>query len=225
MGISNPTGILSLTTNVTNNTATATTTRAPPGSLILVFVGAWTTPNSVIGGTVSDSAGNTYTNVCQTPTTGNLNTWCFSWFACINSQFDLPSGGTITANVSPSQNFQIAACFVTGANGGLDVHPTQTNIAGITSFTLASGGLASSNEILFGGDNTDNGVVTGYADNAGWNQLFSPVIPFAWQIVTSAASVNWSPSWTGAATESAGLVSFKATPIVAIAGWAETECG
>src|SRR5215469_90852 len=195
--------------NIAAGTNNVTTADAPAGSLIVVGLGTWASTNGTTTG-VSDSAGNTYTKLSEGAPTVGIPYPAAIWYS--SNITHLPLGGTISQTNSGNVTYSIVACVVSGANGGSDVH-TTANASGVTTNTLASGGLAASSEIIFGLTAT-TGSLSGYAANSPFTEIgFSPsgnAMGFAYDIVSTNASVNFAPSWSSNQTIAQCVGSFKA---------------
>jgi hypothetical protein len=188
-----------------NNVTTLTTTRdVPAGSLVVLEIGAFTTPSvSLLPATVTDNAGNTFVFAVEDSVSYADTLW-----SCLNVNH-MPVGTVIT--FSGSQSVSISAVAVSGANGGLDKTNHTGNGSAVTSTSFSTGALSSNNEIVFCGINDTNGLGT-WTEGAGFTPLGSGSggRPPSYQIVNSTAPVTWAPSWTTATDYSAVIASFKA---------------
>lgn len=185
---------------------------APVGSLIVVAVSTWAGLNGTATG-VTDSAGNTYSLAIQGAAIAAVP-YPAAIYYCINSAFDLPNGGWIAVTNSGAIVDNVYACSVSGANGGLDATNSGHVAASSSTISLATGALASANEIVFGLTATSDSL-TGFANSAGFTELAfgvsggSNASGFGYDIVSSNASVTYAPTWTSA--RAAGVMaSFKA---------------
>lgn len=131
----------------------------PAGALIVVFIGE---QDTVIGGSVADTAGNTYTAVG-----GKVNSTpnCYGRFFYAYNVSALVSANSITFTKHTSgSRAVITAWYVTGsqiASDPLDAAVSATNSGNVTSQTVTSGAPSVAGELLvacccFAGTDTDN---------------------------------------------------------------------
>jgi hypothetical protein len=182
-----------------------TTGDAPAGSLIFAFVGASNgSPDTITA--LTDSAGNTYTLAAQSAgAAGFFNTSI--WFC--NDALHLPVGSTFTATTASAGTYVIAAGYALGYSGGKDKTTVNSAITG-TSASLASGVLTVANELVVAAVYNQAASVV-YTEGAGFATLINHAsFDFAWQIVSSTASVSYAPSWNTATNFTAVLATFEA---------------
>src|SRR5690348_1042780 len=117
MAIGTPTQ-LCIVANSVSGAHVATAVDAPSGSLIVVFVAAWSSNNGTVTA-VTDSAGNTYSLAVQHAASASAS-YPAAIYYCANTANDLPSGGWIAATNSGAVTQGLYACSVSGANAGVD---------------------------------------------------------------------------------------------------------
>jgi hypothetical protein len=196
-----------------------TTAQIPAGSLITVFVGASISNQSMSGVTISDGI-NTYTLAIQNVQTSGV----FSaglWY-CSNC-ITVPLGTTFTASPAATGPvpFVSGIAYVSGANGGLDKTNSSVSASAL-GFSLATGSLNNSSEVIFGALSTGATFLT-YTEGAGFTSLYGTNAQilaggsnFVYDVVSSTSSVAWAPSWTAATSPSySGVIaSFMATDVL-----------
>lgn len=181
------------------------TAGAAAGNLIVVAVGSWTAGYYVSA--LTDSAGNSYT-LAKVPLVADQPP--ASIFYCVNCPHALTTSTTFTPTLnggsSPTWG-SLVAVSVTGANGGFDV---ANNFQGTTGLTLScpTGALNNANEIVFGAYILAATEAT-QSESAGFTNIANNVsygFDFGYDIVSSASSVAWAPSWTATNSSYAGQV-------------------
>jgi hypothetical protein len=150
----------------------------PAGSLIVVQISNYVAKNSALpGGTpLTDSVGNTYTKAVES--TAAAGTYSTAIYFCANCTA-LQYGDFIKFNLA---NYGLQACYVANANGGLDVALSQTLVGNVSGLSLATGTLATANEVIFYGWQSVNGLGFGgasttYAPGNGFASL-TPFLPY-----------------------------------------------
>jgi hypothetical protein len=190
-------------TSIASGSSFSTIANCPAGNLILVPV--WIR-SAIAVSSVTDSAGNSYSLAIR-----NLNGTVAAelWYAanCIN----LPSAGTITVN---GPTYDAAAIGVSGIATASPLDATNSfSGASSTTFSLATGALAQANEIAVGAFALAAGANSGFVEAAGFTSVTIPssnISKSAYQIVSSAGSVTYAPSWSAARATSAIVATFKA---------------
>jgi hypothetical protein len=195
----------------TNNTPVTTTADCPAGTLLCAAIYPWQNSNTVATAAVSDSVGNVYQLAgAIPPQSGGFTASLYYARNCIH----LPSGGTITANLTSAQNYTLVAWSTGGASGGLDTTSVNTHLtASVTTNSVTTpGALASSNSILFGilAQATDS---VGLTEANGYTKIptgfpNTDTVDIAWLIQSnsSAQPPAYNPSWTNAQLSGAMIV-------------------
>jgi hypothetical protein len=168
---------------------------APAGSLIVLFIDAQTSPQTVTGVTLS--SGDTVTQAVQSTATSGPNTVSI-WYVS-NSAHDLPKGGTITVTTSGGGNFVLVGVTVANANGGLDKTASLANTSGQTGVSIPTGTLRQANEIIFGGFQATTDADPGFTQatnfttlNVGWaNATWSSGTTYAQNAIVMYNGFPW----------------------------------
>ena len=187
----------------------------PVGSVIVVVSSLNFASDSL--SSVADNAtggSNTYTTFDNIAGTGTEIGWGYTSVVTTN---DLPIGGHITLTFgSTLTNSTATAECVSGitASPALDVHNnTSQGTAASSATTVNSGTLSKSSEILYGGVSFSGG--TGSQTCGGsfsTAQTSTSYVMMCYQVVSSTASVGFTPSWVGGSFNYVSdLVSFQAT--------------
>lgn len=217
MAISTPT-LIANTVGTASGSGMTTSADAPAGSLIVVVCGPNQNSAPKTVSSVQDSKSNSYSAATNSNFASNPNIYNIGIFASINTANDLPSGSTITVNLSDSENYWAVAFYVSGCNGGVDAVPTPVEYTTATHTTsISSGTLNVANELIVTGQ-TGGPAQPGWTEGAGFTALGASTqnpndTDAAYQIVSSTSSVTYSTSWSSSNAENASLVmaSFKAT--------------
>jgi hypothetical protein len=192
----------------------------PLGALIVAAFFNWVTSGSSPTGAVTDSAGNAYSLAINSPPTSTV--YGCSIYYCANCAAVASGSGWISI-AGTGQNYNAAACYVTGANGGLD-RANQTTGLTNTSSSVSTGTLLVPNEIVFGA--VAMNVNDTFTQTSGFNKITTLGTPptsieFDYLTVGSTTSVPYSLSWTISSRVSQIVASFQQS--VLISGFAASE--
>lgn len=216
MSIGTPVAISSTSSNfgVASGTAFPTTVAAAAGSLIVVCVAVWTATNVLVT-SVTDSVGNTYALVAQSPSTSGLVGTAI--YACRSATTTLPSGGGITVNVAGGNAYAAAAYSVSGASNGSDATNSKAGTVAATSESLTTGALVNPNEIVFAVTRANSASFTSWSPGTGFTNIGSlgPLdVMVDYAIVSGLTSKTYGPSWTPSATYATTLATFQGALIL-----------
>lgn len=178
----------------------------------LVVVGV-NTPDGVVGLTITDTAGNTYTASPDNGAaiTGSIDGWIFYSKITIAN-----AANSIKASTASSQIVGSTMCGVQfrGINGSLDVHGTATESTNVTSHSAGSLNTISTDTIVaFNAEDLASGIQT-YTQGSGWtipangkNTNANTSATSMLQYRTGAAPGNYSnTSTTGSASRFIGML-------------------
>ena len=192
--------------NSTFNSSTLVTTASiPAGALIIVFCES---QNAGVGTTgVIDAGHNTYSVGQQSVPAANIFSADLFY---VSNCAAVPSGTTFTATGTGGGFFFVNVIYyIRGANGGRDIHVTVNGTStGSTSLSLASGVLATNNEIIVT-SLTASANITNFNTGAPFTPMAAGAFS-SYVIVASTASVTWHPTWTPGTRYAASMVSFRA---------------
>lgn len=172
-----------------------TSADAPAGQAIAVFlicITASTNPTSV-----TDSAGNTYTQV-----TTDAGSSSVSVYVCGNP-LHLALGGTITANFTGSAaNHGLGALTCPGILPSPDPHDivsgASTSGSGTSSALITTNALTQPDELAFYGIGL-SGSITAWTPSAGWTTILSQNATVfgqvAYQIISATTAITASSTW------------------------------
>lgn len=198
-----------------------TTVDIPAGALVVVYVCCTVANLTLAGYTISDGINSDYTFAVQSPLSASVQ-GCALYF-CTNVAA-IPSGTTfaISPSGSGAEPNIVSIAYVMGANGGIDA-TNSNNFVSSTGFSLATGALASDNEIAFAALNAlqddINGTTRTITGEGGFTEFFDSntigfnIFDFVYDAITT--NTSWSPTWTvdnGPSTNGAVIATFMATP-------------
>lgn len=189
--------------NPTGNTVAS----ASIGNLVCAML-APTGVTSAVGGTLVDSAGNSYSMVVESSDGVHIATslWC----DVITSS--LPTNSTFTFSGVGGHYFLEAVS--SNASGGTDKTSTSNVVLG-TTVTTSTGTLSQAKELVLAGIFWTVNPSSGFTEPSGFTTLTTGSVEqngqgdFAYHISSTTSSVTYNPTWTGNSTGTAFIASFK----------------
>lgn len=199
------------TTGTLKSGSSTTNAVIPANALFFMSIAATGTSDSFTN--VKDSAGNNSYNLIQTSDVSN-GSQAIAWLIPAAA---IPQGTKITATTSDGSTWGLGTgYYVTGASNGLDKQNSLNNDGSnnVTSISLSTGALAVASEIVVGVFNTNGNGVT-WTEASGFTTLHNDNFSLtSYEIVSTASSVTWNPSFTATGPLNAVLASFEASSIV-----------
>jgi hypothetical protein len=211
IGAGNTMGSHNQTSAQNTNVLTTVTNDCPIGSAAYL-VAAYTTIASTLSSVV-DSGGNAWqTPIDNTTTTGLGIAVAYT----MNTTADIPIGGTVTATFAGNTASTIVVqCLKLAAkNNMLDVHGKTATGAAASSASVASGTLASADELVAtfvagsGPMGTLGSACSGFANIGGSSQTTTPSVYGQVSRPAATPSLSCAPAWTNSITYVTDMFSF-----------------